>query len=177
MADISRLKKSRSANRNVLKGLVVKAKDAGARESNEKNQQEISSILKTIAVKQKVVAELDAKILEVIEEDKIDEDVELGTDFEVKLTTDIAQIEKLLEVKKEPVDVPKQEQSALMKTGVKLPKICIKKFYGDPTLWQQFYETFEATVHNNRALSCIEKFSYLKGYLGAAAEKSIEVLT
>ena len=74
--------------------------DAIAREPNEKNQQEIISILKTIAVKKKVVAELDAKILDVIEEDNIDEDVELATDFEVKLTIDIAEIENSLKVGK-----------------------------------------------------------------------------
>ena len=43
-----------------------------------------------------------------------------------------------------------------MKPGVKLPKILIKKFYGDPTTWQYFYETFEATVHKNECLSGIE---------------------
>ena len=60
------------------------------------------------------------------------------------------------------------------KVGVKLPKISIKKFIGDPTMWQQFHETFQAPVHQNESLSDVEKFTYLQGFLGGYAEKCIE---
>ena len=52
-----------------------------------------------------------------------------------------------------------------------------KKFSGEPTAWREFYETFDATVNRSRNISAVEKFSYLKGYVCGAAEKSIEGLT
>ena len=60
------------------------------------------------------------------------------------------------------------------KTTVKLPKISIKKFSGNPIEWQQFNETFKATVDQNESLSNIEKFTYLKGYVEGSASKCIE---
>ena len=35
--------------------------------------------------------------------------------------------------------------------NVKLPKIEIKKFYGDPVQWQQFYDIFNATITENKS--------------------------
>ena len=60
--------------------------------------------------------------------------------------------------------------------GVKLQKINVKKFSGDPVAWQEFEEIFNATVHQNPNLTDVEKFSYLKGYLIGPADKCIEGL-
>ena len=49
--------------------------------------------------------------------------------------------------------------------GVKLPKITLKTFSGDPLDWKSFKETFEAAVHNNESITNIEKFTYLETYL------------
>ena len=64
--------------------------------------------------------------------------------------------------------------STKIKLGVSLPKVVVKKFTGDSTFWQQFWDTFEATVHENEILSEIEESSYLKGFLGGAAERCID---
>ena len=41
---------------------------------------------------------------------------------------------------------------------VKLPKLSLKKFDGDLTKWMTFWDT---AVHNNPALTSIDKFSYM----------------
>ena len=179
MADISRLRKSRSANRNVVKGLIVKARDA----VNTSNFDQVEVILRTIENKRKIIVDLDSKILDVIEEKDIDEDVDATTNFELSLDEDIFKIRKSLVPDK---DVDKREEKVKVdlpddvvkpkSTGVNLPKIAIKRFNGDATLWCQFFDTFEATIHKNPALSDVEKFSYLKGYLGGAAERCIDGL-
>lgn len=60
------------------------------------------------------------------------------------------------------------------KTGVKLPKLTLKKFCGDPLCWQQFYDSFEAAVNMNDSISDVEKFTYLRSYVEGEAEKCIE---
>ena len=82
MAELSRLRKSRSANRNVLKGFIVKAKNATQDEYTEENRVNIKAILKTIESKRKVVAGLDEKIMDLLEEEAIDEDVDTTSNFE-----------------------------------------------------------------------------------------------
>ena len=46
--------------------------------------------------------------------------------------------------------------------AVKLPKLTIKKFDGDATKWQQFYNSF--CVVERSTLSKVEKFNYLLGF-------------
>ena len=52
---------------------------------------------------------------------------------------------------------------------VKLPKLILKKFSGDPSQWNSFWDTFETSIHNNPSLAPID--NYLKSLMdGAAAE-------
>ena len=56
---------------------------------------------------------------------------------------------------------------------VKLPKLSVKSFNGDPILWPRFIDTFNNAVDENSQLTEIEKFSYLKSYLTVDAEKAV----
>jgi hypothetical protein len=44
----------------------------------------------------------------------------------------------------------------------KLPKLSLKKFSGNPTDWQSFYDSYKAAFHTFVSLSKVEKFNYLK---------------
>ncbi|XP_054709059.1 uncharacterized protein LOC129230360 [Uloborus diversus] len=56
---------------------------------------------------------------------------------------------------------------------VKLPKLNIRTFYGDCSYFLDFWNSFEVAVHNNDALSKVEKFTYLKSYLGGVARSAV----
>ena len=58
--------------------------------------QEISILLKAIEGKRKLIGELDLKILDLIEETKIDEEVESNAAFELKMIGSVSAVEKLL---------------------------------------------------------------------------------
>jgi hypothetical protein len=60
---------------------------------------------------------------------------------------------------------------------VKLPKLNLKKFRGDPTSWTTFWDTFESSIHKNPNLSSIDKFNYLSSLLEGAAADSVAGLT
>ena len=57
--------------------------------------------------------------------------------------------------------------------NVKLPKLGIKKFSGEPTAWMTFIDLFEATVDRSTNLSEVEKFNYLLSYLEKDALQTI----
>ena len=59
---------------------------------------------------------------------------------------------------------------------VRLPKLEMKKFGGDPVAWPEFYETFKVSVHENYELSDVERFSYLKTYVFGEAASCIQGL-
>ena len=66
--------------------------------------------------------------------------------------------------------------SAVERNSVKLPRLEIKKFSGEPTDFQSFYDSFQAAVHQNESLKDIEKFTYLRSLLGGGASRAIEGL-
>lgn len=46
-------------------------------------------------------------------------------------------------------------------------------YNGDKIKWLEFWDSFECTVHNNKKLSNIEKFTYLKGKLYGEARRAV----
>lgn len=59
---------------------------------------------------------------------------------------------------------------------IKLPEITIKKFNGELTKWSTFWDTFEATIHNNPALAPVQKFTYLQSLLESSAAETVSGL-
>ena len=133
----------------------------------KKYEKKLETFIRTIEIKEQIIKGLDNDIIDMIDEDHIDEDVEVATQFEIKVGKDLLTLKKFLKKhgnEKDSSEISFPTSSSRV-TGVKLPKILIKKFNGDPINWQQFSDTFEATVHKNESLSNIEKFTYLKGIL------------
>ena len=136
--------------------------------------------MKTIETKMQSIYVLNVAILNEITDDEIEEDMEVATQFEVEIMKETDKCRDiLLKYKERSIDTVKRSVSELsiIKSGVNLPKIFIKKFSGDQLHWQQFENTFDATITKNENISDIEKFSYLRGYVCGEAEKCIEGIT
>ena len=62
------------------------------------------------------------------------------------------------------------------KLTVKLPKLDPKKFDGNILKWTEFWDTFEATIHNNKGVYAVDNFDYLKSQLYGNASEVISGL-
>ena len=62
-------------------------------------------------------------------------------------------------------------------SNAKLPKLTLPIFSGDPIEYQSFWDSFNASVHNNEKLDNVVKFNYLKSVLREAALSSISGLS
>ena len=56
-------------------------------------------------------------------------------------------------------------------------KLEIQKFKGDPSCRQEFMDSFNAAVHNSKALSNVEKFNYLRTFLEGETMHTISGLS
>ena len=56
---------------------------------------------------------------------------------------------------------------------VKLPKISLPHFRGNPIRWTAFWDCFESAIHRNDRLSHIDKFNYLRSLLEGTAYDAI----
>jgi hypothetical protein len=57
-----------------------------------------------------------------------------------------------------------------------LPLINLPKFNGHYTEWTAFYDSFKSIIHENRNITAIEKFHYLRGCLLDDARRTIDAL-
>ena len=60
---------------------------------------------------------------------------------------------------------------------VKLPKLSLRKFSGDPTAWTPFWDSYESAIHRNPDLTDIDKFNYLQSLVEHSAAEAIAGLT
>ena len=56
---------------------------------------------------------------------------------------------------------------------VKLPKLELMKFDGNVLKWQEFWDSFETTIHDNTSLQDVDKLNYLRAQLRNEAKEVI----
>ena len=72
---------------------------------------------------------------------------------------------------------PASHIGVVASSKVKLPKISLPRFKGNPVYWTTFWDSFESAVHLNTALSDVDKFNYLRSLLEKSAYDAIAGLT
>ena len=70
-----------------------------------------------------------------------------------------------------------QLNPAATSTRVRLPKLLLKRFVGELTMWIPVWDLFESAVHNSTEFSPVDKWIYLKSLLDGPAAAAIAGLT
>ena len=75
--------------------------------------------------------------------------------------------------------VPASVATSGMMPAIKtcLPKLELQKFKGNITCWMSFWDSFKTAVHDNPAISNIDKLNYLSSLLEGSASKVVQGLT
>ena len=58
---------------------------------------------------------------------------------------------------------------------MKLPKLEIKRFSGDPKKYKSFKDSFEKVINRRSDIAEVEKFTYLKSFLTGEASRAEKV--
>ena len=58
-------------------------------------------------------------------------------------------------------------------TKSRLPKLTIKKFSGQPSSWQEFWDNFSSSIHENSGLNDIDRFVHLRSLVEGTAYDTI----
>jgi len=112
------------------------------------------------------------------------DEIDASEGIQSTLREKIIEIEIMLERSKktrEPV-VPastsqSQQQSAVCRSKVKLPRLQLRRFQGDPKEYKPFRDTFEVSVNKDSTLSNIEKCTYLQSVLYGDALRLVTALS
>ena len=131
--------------------------------------------------KLEVIKALDTEVIELIQDDRLDADIERADEFKETIFSSLLSVDHLLKrlnptsvTTTAPVSEPSTHVSLhASHTKVKLPKFQLHSFSGDLTHWTSFWDSFQTAVHNHEQLSDIEKFNYLNSLLEHTARELI----
>ncbi len=73
-------------------------------------------------------------------------------------------------MKQQEMSVKKETEHV---SSVRLPRNDIISFSGDKTKWIEFWDSFQCAVHENKKISKVEKFNYLRSKLVGEARSAI----
>ena len=137
--------------------------------------------------KLKTFSILDSEILDMVAEDAIPQEIEEADLYKASIYEAIAKIDLCYSAKAKPKTTSTSASSAgpsrtpdiptSASSRVKLPKLTLRPFNGDITAWTTFWDSYESAVHNNRELTDIDKFNYLRSLLEKSAYDCIAGLS
>ena len=197
MSELKNKKKSRSGHNSYLKRALNKVDECLADYTPERKD-ELAQWKESLQEQLQKVTTLSDQILALMEADEelTDEDLSTELIYTNTLKSDVkmrlSAIEKIVtanvaNVTNVPPSLPSPSadlhanqapfnpwpvpQTATVRA--KLPKLEVRKFGGNISEWQEFWDSFESAINRNETIAEIDKFSYLRGLLIEPARSAI----
>ena len=94
---------------------------------------------------------------------------------ETKPSTLEIQLERLLQLEEKRLQKTEELESTSLQSQsfVKLPKLDFEKYNGDVLRFQEFWDNFSTSVHDNKRLRPVEKLNYLRAKVEGKAKAAI----
>ena len=145
---------------------------------------DILTLLKlTLTEKLETLKKFDSEIIELIPEDDLEDEIQQSDEYRERIYAALTRVDKAanpVRVRAESTAATTDRRSAPPReyeAKVKLPKITLPHFSGNPMKWTSFWDSFKSAVHDNNALSGVDKFNYLRSLLERTAYDTIAGLT
>ncbi|XP_037520910.1 uncharacterized protein LOC119397560 [Rhipicephalus sanguineus] len=169
------------------------------RKDPDTEAREVNRQVAVLKAKETELRQLDKVVLDLTEDEAIEAEVEGATDYHDKILYAIADAQFFLSQREQSThlsepsrsrpngdrvaatqsniasaEAPQGPVSTPRYRSVALPTLQVPTYAGDLRQWQEFWDHYSATIHNNIELPPIEKFKYLLTYLRGAAKRAIE---
>lgn len=143
------------------------------------DQSQLTRIKLSLQEKMSILKQLDSEVVNLVKEEEIAEEIERADAYMEDIYDAMAKLEQLLQrnSRADPSATMAVRREATSESKVKLPKLAIQPFKGELTTWSTFWDSYQVAIHNNRSLSGIEKFNYLRSLLQGPALDAIAGLT
>ena len=168
--------------------------DEGKEDSTKRN--ELNVIANNIRIKKDLITKLNEIIFDEIDEENIENGIRSSSEFDLCIDTEVRLITERLKdestdnrhnhknnirkpiIEEQASDVDRDSLDGIDRRNynVRLPKLTVKNFHGNPINWPSLSRLNNA-IHENQDLNPIEKFTYLKSYLGGDAERCVDGLS
>eukprot|EP00794_Sanderia_malayensis_P018387 gene18387-20239_t len=181
MAELTKKIRARNGHKLVVKNTIAKVYSLlppAGRVADIEVQTKLESYKNTLERKRKDIETLDADIINALEkDDDIEKDILDREEFEEEVSETICRIQNILKARTESPHRINWESQSRKEAQVKLPKLNMLTFNGDPTQWISFSESFKSSIDGNQNLAKVEKMKYLQGLLSGPAAETIKGLS
>ena len=167
---------TRTAFINVVKNTVEDLKIIYSDYEHERHYEELLSCQELIIAQVRKFNIIQEEIIDLVNEDVVEYEIREGFNFEQFINKEIIILNRFLK-KHSSNEAATTVSSSSAYLSMKLPKLEIKKFKGDPTMWQSFHDSFDCAVHQNESLSNIQKMNYLINFVEGQAAETIKGLS
>ena len=185
MADVDKLIKSRAGYRANLTA-VLNSIDQILSKFVETKLAELRGLRSVLNERFLKLQEIDDLIYQRFVDDpgttqeKLETEACAASEIAIRVQTTLFRMQELLDRREVVVSANDVAISASDRAGqarAKLPKISLEKFTGNPELWYAFWDSFSSLIDDNADLNEIDKFNYLRSFLGGEALSSISGLS
>ena len=181
MADLNRKKRVRAGHKASVTRMLNDSE--ALLTADPPDMTSVATLEVTLREKISVLDGLDNEIFDLLDsDDAVAEEIQQSDGFKKEVRTVLVRIEQLTRrlgtgstVAAAPhrPAAPSTASSSAPASTVKLPKLTIAPFKGDPTCWTAFWDSFETAIDRNSSLTDIEKFGYLRSFLQGAALEAV----
>ena len=167
---------TRTAFINVVKNAVEDLNIIYSDYKHERYYEELLSCQELIIAQVRKINITQEEIINLVNEDRVDYKIREGFNFEQFINKEIIILNRFLK-RYSTNEAATTVSSSSAYLSMKLPKLEIKKFKGDPTMWQSFHDFFDSAVHQNESLSNVQKMNYLINFVEGQAPETIKGLS
>ena len=176
--DVKKKVRIKNGHKLVVKNTIKKTRDLltpPGTNVDEETTIKLKSFQTTIQKKQEDIKNLNNEILELLTENEdIEKFIVENAELDEEIEEIVCQIDRLLKRQATPAPLQgrhRSEESPAQK--VKLPKLSLTSFNGDPTQWISFWDSFKSSINENNLLANVEKMKYLQNSLSGDAAETI----
>ena len=172
----------RAAQRGAVKKIIGKVEDE-LRKDEDASESELRSLCDTLRKKKDMLAGMDREILEETSEESMEEEIDDSDGYVLAIDRALNRVQIRGEQTISSVSNlssrnlnPNANEFVSMRQNQsyhKLPKLNLPYFDGNLLHWQTFWDTFEASMHENGSLSDVQKFTYLRNQVQGVAAQCI----
>ncbi|KFM63037.1 hypothetical protein X975_02648, partial [Stegodyphus mimosarum] len=177
MENIDKLKSKRATIRSSITKQINKAEDLLVVAIEQTDTDSLLECQDILSEKENSLNEIDKEIDKLIEDkSEYEKEVKSVEEYSHKILSMKSKIKNRLRKCKADTEVNVIQNAPVIPVieskpvaAVKLPKLNIEKFSGDPSTYLEFINCFKNAVDNNDSLLKLSKFQYLKSLLTGAA--------
>ena len=159
----------------------------------------LTSLLKQFTCKKEILHALDKKLAQLTEEKDLEAEILKSEELQNSISHQITRVKQIFNAPRTPQprhitptapslslplehrdDNPEETQpkgATAQENVIRLPRLNMPTFSGDPLLWEPFWDSFNTAVHSSLLLSAVQKLTYLRFQLHGSAAKVISGLS